>query len=148
MTAECQINWTALEAVGTLAAALVGLGFALLREIRNWVLRPKLTIVPIESGPPDCVKVPTVRRRDGEVIAETDAYYLRMRVKNEGRRRAEQVEIFAAKLLRKQADGTVGEVESSLPMNLRWAHRGGVLPGLSPGMDRYGCQLTIRNGHR
>lgn len=139
MTGNCSINWAALEAIGTLLAVIVALFW---RDIRNWLRRPRLRILPIESGPPDWVKVPTKRRRraDGKVLAEADTYYLRMRVKNEGLARAEEVEVFAARLVKEQ-DGKSREVESFIPMNLEWAHRGAVLPGLSPDMYRY-CAIA------
>lgn len=139
MRAGCSINWTAIEAIGTVAAVVVALFY---RDIRDWIRRPRLVILPIESGPPDWVKVPTARRRldTGEVIAEADSYYLRMRVRNEGHTRAEQVEVFAAKLLKEQ-DGKLSEVENFIPMNLEWAHRGAALPGLSPDAYRY-CAIA------
>lgn len=139
MTGNCSINWAALEAIGTLLAVIVALGW---RDIRDWLKRPTLVILPIGSGPPDWVKVPTKRRRrdDGKVIAEVDTYFLRMRVKNEGHTRAKEVEAFAAKLL-KEHDGEFREVESFIPMNLDWAHRGAVLPGLSPHSSRY-CAIA------
>jgi hypothetical protein len=135
------INWAAIEAIGTILAVVVALGLALFREVRDLIKRPSLTLLPIAPGSPDCVKIPTVRREDGKVVATADVYYLRMRVKNQGRGRATEVEVFASKLLKRQADGKFREVESFLPMNLRWAHRGAVLPGISPNMYRH-CAIA------
>jgi hypothetical protein len=139
MGGNCSVTWTAIEAIGTVAAVMVALFY---RDIRDWIRRPRLVILPIEPGPPDWVKVPTVRRRraTGKVITEADTYYLRMRVKNEGGARAEDVEVFAARLL-KEHDGKFREVERFIPMNLDWAHRGAVLPGLSPDAYRY-CAIA------
>jgi hypothetical protein len=139
MRGNWSIIWAAIEAIGTVSAVIVALFY---RDIRDWIRRPRLVILPIESGPPDLVKVPTVRRRldNGKVIAETDSYYVRMRVRNEGHMRAEEVEVFAAKLL-KEHNGEFREVESFIPMNLDWAHRGAVLPGLSPDAYRY-CAIA------
>jgi len=138
---DSQINWAAVEAIGTILAVVVALGLALFREIRDLIKRPSLTLLPIAPGSPDCVKIPTVRREGGDVVATADVYYLRMRVKNQGKSRATEVEVFASRLLKRQADGRFREVESFLPMNLRWAHRGSVLPGISPDMYRH-CAIA------
>ena len=58
-----------------------------------------------------------------------------------------RVQVFAAKLLRRNADGTFKQVESFLPMNLRWSHaqQGSRAPeifaeGISPEMGKH-CDL-------
>jgi hypothetical protein len=65
-------------------------------------------------------------------------YYLRIWIENVGNQRAEQVQVFASKLNRKQPDGTFAEVSSFLPMNLRWAHIDRpYLESLSPRMGQH-----------
>lgn len=72
-----------------------------------------------------------------------DVYYFRLEVRNAGRRRAEWVEVFAAKLKRKQADGTFSRVDTFLPMNLLWSHYRQVvfLPAISPKTYKH-CDLA------
>jgi hypothetical protein len=143
--------WMALEAIGTLLAVIVAVLAVIVALFGEWLRTrllhryPDLTILPIESGPPDFVKIPTTIQEplSGKVIATADTYYLRMRVKNKGKVRAEQVEVFAAKLLKKRSDGRFTEVPDFLPMTLRWAHRGPVLPGLSPDTYRYCAVAAI-----
>lgn len=154
---EWQVFWAGVEAIGTLLGVLVtslAVIVALFGEaIRAWFRRPRLRILPTESGPPDLVKIPT--KRENQLLvpqksgpphlvktttAEADTYYLRVRVKNFGKVRAENVEVFAARLFR-QSDGNFQEVPDFLPMTLKWAHRGPVLPDLSPESYRY-CSVT------
>ena len=76
-------------------------------------------------------------------IASADCYYLRLWIKNEGKTRAEQVQVFASNLFRRNADGQFARIESFMPMNLRWAHcqqRGPpeiFAAGISPNMGRH-----------
>lgn len=111
-------------------------------KIRSWVTRPKLN-VSIKLGPPDCHSIPLVRTdlKTGETLLEAPCYYLRLRVDNSGNQKAESVEVFAAELLKCQADGQFKEVESFLPMNLRWAHyREIIFPAIVPGVYKH-CDL-------
>jgi hypothetical protein len=67
-----------------------------------------------------------------------DTYYVRARVENRGRRRAEGVEIYAARLLKRQSDGSFNEEKDFIPMHLTWAHTDQiVLPGILPGSQRF-----------
>ena len=76
-------------------------------------------------------------------------YYFRLWVENQGKQRAERVQVYAASLSRRQADNTFKEVERFLPMNLCWTH--GLLEdnrpevyadGISPKMGRL-CDIGI-----
>ncbi|MEP6889229.1 MAG: hypothetical protein ABI955_00865 [Nitrospirota bacterium] len=126
------------SAVATVLAVLV----ALFRdEIRAWWYRPVLTAA-IRLTAPDCHK--TVLMADNtlaQMAQRGDCYYFRIWVENIGRQRAEKVQVFVAKLLKKRADGIYGEVQSFLPMNLRWSHsfpRPEIFAeGLSPGMGKH-----------
>ena len=69
-------------------------------------------------------------------------YYLRLGVQNSGRQKAELVEVYAAGLEERQADGTFRSVDSFLPMNLLWSnYRQEYLPTLSPEMRKH-CDLA------
>jgi len=138
--------------IGTLAQ-WVGAGVTFLAvlvalfkdEFFRWWRKPKLT-VSAALAPPECHKTtifygpPQDRRR-------ASCYYLRIWVKNNGRTRAESVQVFVSKLRRRNADGSFKEVEAFLPMNLLWAHgqqkAGGpeiFADGISPEMGKH-CDL-------
>jgi hypothetical protein len=130
---------------GTLAqwfggtATFLAVLVALFKEqiLRFW-RKPKLK-VSIVLSPPDCHQTRVSRRVEPRVSA--DCYYLRLWVENCGKTRAEIIQVFVAKLLRKSADGQFREVEDFLPMNLKWAHGGEVFaPGISPTMGKH-CDL-------
>src|SRR5262245_53997754 len=125
-------------ATATFLAVLV----ALFRDeiLRVW-RKPKLTTL-IALAPPDCHKTTLTYMVQQPVVTyrSADCYYLRLWVKNDGKTRAERVQVFAAKLLRRNAGGSFKEVDAFLPMNLRWAHgqqaSGGpeiFAEGISPG---------------
>ncbi len=129
---------------GTLAqwfggsATFLAVLVALFKEqvLRFW-RKPKLK-VSIALSPPDCHKTQITRLPDG---FSADCYYLRLWIENFGKTRAETIQVFVAKLLRKSADGRFREVEDFLPMNLKWAHGGEVFaPGISPTMGKH-CDL-------
>jgi hypothetical protein len=142
-----------VEAIGTMLAVIVALAIALCQDKwRAWLHRPKLD-VSIELKPPDCHKTksglstaggvpPTDPRfRPQEYI---DVYYFRLRVANSGNQKAESVEVFAAQVLRQQADGTFEKVNWFLPMNLIWSHFKPpkmILPAISPNTYKH-CDLA------
>ncbi len=129
-----------IVAAGTAVMALVAIIAIFQDKIRAWLTHPKLEI-SIRAAPPDCHKTVLVRR-DSEGAHSVDCYYFRFRVTNIGNHKAEQVEAFAAELLKQQADGTFRLVDSFLPMNLVWSHYGEVfIPAISPGMYRH-CDLA------
>ena len=134
------IQWAAwAAALATFLAVVV----ALWKEdiVKHW-RRPRLK-VRISLQPPDCHKIPinSISRATGEIVGSRDAYYFRLWVENHGSIRAENVQVFAAELRRKKADGGFEKVGSFLPMNLMWAHTKEVFaPGLSPRMGRH-CDL-------
>lgn len=111
-------QWAA--ATATFLAVLVALfKDEFLRRCR----RPRLT-VSIELGPPDChkTKLNYEIQRVAPTWVSADCFYFRLWVRNLGKTRAEQVQVFAAKLSRKSADGLFKRVDAFLPMNLKWSH--------------------------
>ena len=121
-------------AIGTFAAVLV----ALFKDefLRRWQ-KPELRAA-ITLAPPDCHKTRITRLPDG---FSAECYYLRLWVENIGKTRAEIIQVFVAKLLRKTTGGSFREVEEFLPMNLKWAHGGEIFaPGISPTMGKH-CDL-------
>ncbi len=136
-------QWVAAGA--TLLAVLVAL---FKDEILRFWRKPRL-VVSIVLDSPDCHK--TILNYVVQKVALTygaaDCYYLRLWIENIGRTRADRVQVFAAKLLRKNADGSLKQVQDFLPMNLRWAHgqQGPHGPeifaeGISPQMGKH-CDL-------
>jgi hypothetical protein len=164
------INWDAIEAIGTVTAALVSLIIAIFHDsLRALHRRPDLD-VSINVAPPDCHKTsmhcqlqqpyastttvyPSSSRSEPTSYTSTStsstffekdvaAYYLRLRIVNSGNKRAESVEVFAAELSKQQEDGTFGVEESFLPMNLLWSYdRRVFLPAISPHTYKH-CDLA------
>lgn len=128
-----------LAAVGTIGAVLV----ALFKDpFDRWRRKPELGLC-FRPYPPDCQK--------GVVVMPNgdrgDCYYPRLLVKNSGRTRAEHVQVFAEKLMRRGSDQSFKDVEGFLPMNLRWTHDQGppgrpeiFAHGISPEMGKH-CEL-------
>jgi hypothetical protein len=141
MEPSVQAQW--VESIGTLIAVITALAIAIFQDrMRSWFARPKLE-VSVTNAPPDCLQIPIVRRDgDGNRVTEADSYHLRLKVTNTGNQEAESVEIFAAKLLRRHADGSYEEVRTFIPMNLIWAdYRTVFFPAIHPDMYRY-CALA------
>src|SRR5262245_53754311 len=130
-------SWTQLfAAVATLLAIIV----ALFKErIIAWRYPPILTIAARQS-PPDIDQIP---------FGDIDGYCLRLWVENEGKSRAEKVEVFVSEIRqRRPSDGEFIPVGSFIPMNLRWsfgserpAHAEMFADGISPGMGVH-CNLA------
>src|SRR5207247_4598243 len=106
--------------IATLLAVLVAL---FKDEVLRWRRRPRLT-VSITLAPPDCHKTQMNYQiqRTALTFVSAECYYLRLWVENLGKTRAEQVQMFAAKLSRRSADASFKEIDGFPPMNLRWAH--------------------------
>jgi hypothetical protein len=113
----------------SVGATFLAVAVALFKdEITRLWRRPQL-MARIALRVPDCVKTPffvtTGAVKEGTIYQKNytfDCYYFRLWIENTGKQRAERTQVYAAKLLRKHADGVFREVEGFLPMNLRWAH--------------------------
>ena len=129
--------WTA--AVVTFLAVVVAL---LKEELQALWRKPELTL-HVRLAPPDCHKteLTVFNQQTGAVIDRWPCYYFRVWVENTGNVRAKQVQVFASRLLRKQADGTFKEEPQFLPMNFKWSHTGEVFTkGISPKMGKH-CDI-------
>lgn len=135
--------------VGILAAVLVG-SYAIFHEtLWAWLRRPVLE-VECEPRPPHITMMPIQppERPDMVSVRKNSAGSLQIRIKvsNHGKRRAENVEVYARGLARKEG---VEYVDQGwfLPMNLRWAHQESedlaamIYTGLSPKIERM-CNLA------
>jgi len=94
---------TWVGAVSTLFAVIV----ALMKDdiIALW-RRPNLDVT-LKPNPPDCHKIPIayINNRTGQISESKDSCHLRLWAENKGRARATDVQVFAAALHRKHADG-------------------------------------------
>jgi hypothetical protein len=122
-------------AVATFLAVIV----ALFKDsIREWRRKPKL-IVTCENSPPCTVRTPLFVKdsRTGTLLWSGDSYWVRVKVENKGRTRAEKVQVSLSNLYyRPNVDGEFSEdAGHHFPLNLKWAHIGvPILDGISPDM--------------
>jgi len=126
-------------AVATFLAVLVAL---FKEEIQALWRRPSLA-ASIRLSTPDCHKteMTVTNTLTGQVLDSWPCYYFRVWVENSGNLRAEQVQMFLSRLLRKHADGSFKEEKQFLPMNLRWANSHEIFAeGISPKMGKH-CDL-------
>jgi hypothetical protein len=143
-----QTNWGSVAdwvaGVATFLAVLVAL---FKDQFLQWWRRPVLK-ASLRPGPPDCARTMIAYQAQGVVPStlSANAYYLRLWIENAGRSRADKVQVFAAKLLKKAtAGGAFEPVSGFLPMNLRWSHSQGApevyADGISPKMGKH-CDLA------
>lgn len=107
-----------LTAIGTVGAVTVAL---FKDEILRRFRRPKLS-VRITPEAPDCLLSPSTVGREGRVLWSGNIYWLRLWIENVGTVRAEQVQVFASKLFKRNANREFTPVSEFTPMNLRWAN--------------------------
>lgn len=117
---------------------------ALLKEeiVRLW-RRPELA-ASIKLGPPDSHKTYftyQVLQQQMLIQKKAECYYFRLWIENKGKTRGEKVQVFAAELSKRIADGTFRPVDDFLPMNLRWSHTHEIFAeGISPPIGKH-CDL-------
>jgi hypothetical protein len=134
-TQKLVADW--LVAIGTLALAVIAV---FQDKIRAWIQRPKLKILVGEH-----VKTPfkVSEAADNKTKSFVTAYIFNLLVCNEGNQRAEEVEVLASALFRKDANGTFQEVKSFPRRNLQWPGSDEVfVKAISPGMQRE-CNLFV-----
>jgi hypothetical protein len=137
-------QWTdVLTAFGTVGATVVALALAL--RLGEVLRKPRLTVTA-HPGPPDCQVIEEeieTRTMSGfgpptpGPVLRGVAFYSRLRIDNEGRRRARNVEVRMTRLWRKENDAFVEDTDF-LAMNLKWAHREATSDPLTvPVIDRH-----------
>jgi hypothetical protein len=91
--------------------------------VSRWWRSPQLELSAILE-PPHCQIMPVRYEVQGvaPTFVQTNCCYLRLWVENKGKMRAEKVQVFAAGLQRRSADGRFKEESNFLPMNLCWSH--------------------------
>jgi hypothetical protein len=122
-----------LAAIGSIAVAVV----AIFQEwFRRLVFRPNLKLSAH-------VGRPAAEKFKWEEI-DTDVYYFRLEVTNEGSAAAETLQVYVAGVKRRRKDGIYEEVSRFSPMNLVWAYtkREPTLPLLLAGMPPRLCDFA------
>lgn len=131
--------WSAYAAWFGAIATFLAVIVALFREdIMQRFHHPKLT-ARIKMGSPDC-QLTHMESRDvlGKLLFRSSVYYFRLWIANEGDVRAEQVQVFVAKLQRRNPKGEFETQDWFLPLNLIWTHTREVFAsGISPRMGKH-----------
>lgn len=133
--------------VGAIGSVLLAILAVFQDRIRGWITRPRLQL-GVKVAPPNCHKTawshpfpvghPSYRSEETEYLP---CYYFRLAISNTGNAPANNVEVFAASLERKRADGGYEPVGRFTPMNLLWAHEHKIyLSLLTPKMCKF-CDL-------
>jgi hypothetical protein len=129
-------------AIATSSAVIVAL---FKDEVFRYFRRPKLGI-RIMPGPPDCLFSPMTVSVEGALVWSGSSYWLRLWIQNAGMFRAEQVQVFASTLLKRDANREFKPVGDFIPMNLRWSNARDwrnpeiFAPGISRNMGKH-CDL-------
>lgn len=130
-------------AVGTIGAVLVALFKDL---ILAWRRRPKLEVTCTKEVP-WTVRTPIiVYTGQGVILWSGECYFVRIKVKNIGKTRAEKVQVSASKLEKQGLDGKFTEIPTILPLNMKWSNSPPntpvvILDGLSSEMTAF-CDIV------
>jgi hypothetical protein len=125
-----------IAAVGTICAVIV----ALFKDSLLYLWRKPKLVTTCENSPPWTVRTPLfIRDAAGTLLWTGDSYWVRVKVTNEGRTRAEKVQVSLLNLEYKPptVDGALSEDQRQhFPLNLMWSHvHVPILDGISPGMS-------------
>jgi hypothetical protein len=135
------LNWVEISAISTFILAVTAV-LAAFKDELLWHWKKPVLKVSVSPKPPDCHKIDLNQfGLGGNIILSAPCYYFRLRVENEGETVAESVEVFADKLEKLGANQRYEAVESFLPLNLVWAHIGGMyFPSITPDIYKH-CDL-------
>src|SRR5882724_12016172 len=129
-------------AAGTIAAVIV----ALFKDsILRWRHKPRLDATCTKETP-WTVRTPiVVHDNKGAILWTGECYYVRSKVENSGKTRADKVEVYASKLAKLGADNKFAEIPF-LPLNMKWSNSppGGaaaIRDGISPKMGAF-CDIV------
>lgn len=128
---------------GTIAAVIL----ALFKDaIIAWWRKPVLKAT-CDKETPWTVKMPiVVHDGQGNVLWTGGCYYVRVKVENTGRTRAEKVQVGAINLAKRGLDLKFNDIQTILPLNMKWANSPPtgavvVLDGISPKMSAF-CDIV------
>ncbi|MCX5637748.1 MAG: hypothetical protein NTX52_08675, partial [Planctomycetota bacterium] len=121
-----------ITAIGTLILASVAIWG---EQIRRFLFGPRLD-VEVGQFCADAVPVPITQ--DKRVL--TRACYFQIRVRNNGKSAAKNVEVFVSQLQKQDSNGKFENVREFYPLNLKWRHYDTVfLERMSPSTGRDCC---------
>ena len=108
--------------IGTIAAVVV----ALFKDpIRGWWNKPELKVTCTKEIP-ETVRVPmsvwVQAQGQAQIGWSGSCYFVRIKVENKGRTRAEKVQVSAMKLAKRGLDNKFADLPTTLPFNMRWSN--------------------------
>jgi hypothetical protein len=144
---ECRFAPSSLAqwfgAVATFAAVLV----ALFKDaFLAWRRSPRLDATS-EKQTPWTVRTPiVVHDARGTVLWNGDCYYVRVKIENTGKTRAEKVQVSPLKLSKLGADNNFEDIPTLLPLSMKWTNSpptgaASALDGVSPKMAAF-CDIV------
>ncbi len=126
-------------AAGTIAAVAVAL---FKDEILAWGRRPRFNVTCSKEIPWTVRTLTIVKDDQGAILWTGHCYWVRIKIENTGRARAEKVEVSAQKLAKRGPDNKFTELPTILPLDLKWSNIGiPILDGISPKMSRF-CDIV------
>ncbi len=133
MTNPSLTDW--LTAIGTVGATGLAVVLAGRDIVSRWIFHPRLDVA-LRQGPPDCVITQITESTPAGAMLR-QAFYCRLRIQNNGNRRAQGVEVRMICLWRYDS-GSYTEDGDFVPMNLLWSHRGTIgTPVLEPKLPQH-----------
>lgn len=122
------VNLTFWLVIATFSAAIVALFVAMFGEwLKSLLFKPKLQLL-YEHNWPDAIKTPINWKRVNPPAEENTiqgtgvCYYFRFRVKNNGNRPANNVEVYVNKIEKQNVDKSFKSYKSFIPLNLGWSN--------------------------
>jgi hypothetical protein len=143
---------SAAQWAGAIATSCA-VALALFRDvILSWWNQPKL-VATCTKEVPCTVKMPSkswAGRFSGKPPWNGDRYFVRIRVENIGKTRAEKVQVSLSKLAKRALDEKFEDISTILPLNLRWSNsppEGAVmvLDGISSKMSAFCDVISLWN---
>lgn len=103
--------------------------------------RPRLS-ADIQAGIPDCIHIPYISKTDKGVIkAIVDSYFVRFRVKNNGRKTPAENVLAFLETVEVLVDSKYETLTSFIPLQLTWSDLGFLyFPSIHRGIDTH-CEL-------
>lgn len=125
---EQLVKLTFLLVIATFLAAFVALFISMFGEwAKSLVFKPKLELL-YDHNWPDAIKIPINWKsvippsEDNPSQGTGVCYYFRFRVKNKGKRPANNVEVFVNKIEKQNVDKSFKLYKSFIPLNLGWSN--------------------------
>ncbi len=136
--------------LGTFFAAITALIIAVWGDsLRSIFFKPKLELKYIHEWP-DALKIPfsekysAIPKKKLDDNSFSQSYFFRFRIKNEGNRPANNVEVIIKNIDQKTKDGIFQPYKKFIPLNLGWSFENGKknIDRLNPGIEKH-CDLGV-----